>query len=189
MLLFIFSGAASALAKISPPMSAANTALARLYQAHAGELHGFARRRVGRQEAEDVVQDIYLHLLQRGTAATLEQPRPYLFRIAANLAIDIARKANIRLRHGGQVLELARNSEALPSPETAAGSTLELRRLDASLSELPQLCREAFLLNRIEELSHAEIAKRLGVSTRTVDRYMAKALAHLRAKFGRPYES
>jgi RNA polymerase sigma factor (sigma-70 family) len=169
-------------------MSAANTALARLYQAHAGELHGFARRRVGRQEAEDSLEEMEIDVLH-DIAATLEQPRPYLFRIAANLAIDIARKANIRLRHGGQVLELARNSEALPSPETAAGSTLELRRLDASLSELPQLCREAFLLNRIEELSHAEIAKRLGVSTRTVDRYMAKALAHLRAKFGRPYES
>ena len=51
-------------------MPAANTALAGLYQAHARELHGFARRHVGRQEAEDVVQDAYLHLLQRGTAAT-----------------------------------------------------------------------------------------------------------------------
>ena len=59
-------------------MSAADTALAGLFQAHASELHGFARRRVGRQEAEDVVQDAYLHLLQRGTAATLDQPRAYL---------------------------------------------------------------------------------------------------------------
>jgi DNA-directed RNA polymerase specialized sigma24 family protein len=71
-------------------MSAANAALAGLYQAHADELHGFARRHVGRQEAEDVVQDTYLHLLQRGTAASLEQPRPYLFRIAANLAVDMS---------------------------------------------------------------------------------------------------
>jgi DNA-directed RNA polymerase specialized sigma24 family protein len=66
-------------------MSAANAALAGLYQAHATELKGFARRRVGREEAEDVVQDAYLHLLQRGTAA--------------NLAVDFARKAKIRLRY------------------------------------------------------------------------------------------
>ncbi|MGH6800117.1 MAG: sigma factor [Methylocella sp.] len=39
-------------------------------------MHGFARRRVRRQEAEDVVQEAYLHLLQHGTAATLEHPRP-----------------------------------------------------------------------------------------------------------------
>jgi len=50
-------------------MYAANTALAGLYETHAGELHGLARRRVGRQEAEDIVQDTYLHL-QRGVAAT-----------------------------------------------------------------------------------------------------------------------
>ncbi len=63
-------------------MSPSNTALAALYQAHARrELHAFARRRLGRQEAEDVVQDAYLHLLQRGSAATLEHPRPYLFPI------------------------------------------------------------------------------------------------------------
>ena len=70
-----------------------NAALAGLYRAHASELHGFARRRVRRQEAEDVVRDAYLHLVQRGTAATLEQPRAYLFRTAANLAVDFARKA------------------------------------------------------------------------------------------------
>ena len=57
-------------------MYAANTALAGLYETYARELHGFARRRVGRQEAEDIVQDTYLHLLQRGTAGTLVRPRP-----------------------------------------------------------------------------------------------------------------
>ena len=78
-------------------MSAPDAVLTGLYLAHAHELHGFARRRVGRQEAEDVVQDTYLHLLQRGAAATLEHPRAYLFRIAANLAVDLARKTKIRI--------------------------------------------------------------------------------------------
>jgi RNA polymerase sigma factor (sigma-70 family) len=165
-------------------MSPANAALTDLYQAHAAELHGFARRRVGRQEAEDVVQDAYLHLLQRGTAATLEHPRPYLFRIAANLTVDFARKAKIRLRHVAESIEIACTAEAPPSPESTAGRVIELRRLEASLAELPRLCREAFLFSRVEELSHAEIARRLGVSVRTIDRYIARALAHLRENFG-----
>ena len=59
-------------------------------------MHGFARRRVGRQEAKDVVRDAYLHFIQRGTAATLEQPRAHLIRTAADLAVDFARKAKIR---------------------------------------------------------------------------------------------
>ncbi|MCI0468400.1 MAG: sigma-70 family RNA polymerase sigma factor [Beijerinckiaceae bacterium] len=165
-------------------MSAANTALAGLYEAHASELHGFARRRVGRQEAEDIVQDTYLHLLQRGTAATLEHPRPYLYRIAANLAVDWARKAKIRVRYAGEGLEKTCNAENPPSPEAAAASTLELQRLQTCLAVLPKACREAFLLNRVEDLSHVEIARRLGVSVRTVDRHMARALAHLREKLG-----
>ncbi|MGH6812580.1 MAG: RNA polymerase sigma factor [Methylocella sp.] len=166
-------------------MSAANAALTDLYQAHASELQGFARRRAGRQEAEDVVQDTYLHLLQRGTAATLEHPRPYLFRIAANLTVDLARKTKVRLRYAGEGFALACNAEAPASPEAAAGGAMELRRLQASLRELPQLCREAFVLNRMEELSHAEIAGRLGVSVRTIDRCMARAWAHLHGQFGR----
>jgi RNA polymerase sigma factor (sigma-70 family) len=169
-------------------MSALKTALAGLYQAHANELHGFARRRVGRQEAEDVVQDAYLHLLLRGTAATLEHPRSYLFRIAANLAVDLARKTKVRLRYAGEGFGLDCNAEALASPEAAAGGAMELRRLQAFLAELPPLCRDAFLLNRIEDLTHAEISRWLGVSERTIDRYMVKAWEHLRGHFGRGYE-
>ena len=169
-------------------MSAVNAALAGLYQAHASELHGFARRRAGRQEAEDVVQDTYLHLLQRGNAATLEHPRPYLYRIAANLAVDLARKAKIRLRYGGEGCAFACSAEAPPSPEAAAAGAMELRRLHAALRELPPRCRDAFLLNRIEDLTHAEIAARLGVSERTIDRHMVTAWEHLRLHFGRGHE-
>jgi RNA polymerase sigma factor (sigma-70 family) len=134
------------------------------------------------------VQDTYLHLLQRGTAASLEQPRPYLFRIAANLAVDMARKTKVRLRYAGEGFALACNAEAPASPEAAAGGAMELRRLQASLAELPPLCRDAFLLNRVEDLTHAEIAARLGVSVRTIDRHMVKAWEHLRGQFGRGYE-
>jgi RNA polymerase sigma factor (sigma-70 family) len=169
-------------------MSAANMALVGLYQAHFDELHGFARRRAGRQEAEDIVQDAYLHLLQRGTAATLEHPRAYLFCIVANLAVDLARKTKIYLRYAGDRFGHDCNAEAPASPEAAAGGAMELRRLQASLCELPPLCRDAFLLNRIEGLTHAEIARRRGVSERTIDRYMTRAGAHLREQFGRSYE-
>jgi RNA polymerase sigma factor (sigma-70 family) len=169
-------------------MSAANTALAGLYRSHAPELHGFARRRVGRQEAEDVVQDAYLHLLQRGTAATLEQPRAYLFRITANLAVDFARKAKIRLCYAGEAFELGVNAVAPANPEAATGASMELARLQASLSKLPPLCREAFLLNRVEGLTHAEIAGRFGVSVRTIDRFMVRAWTHVRSHFGGEFE-
>jgi RNA polymerase sigma factor (sigma-70 family) len=170
-------------------MSPANTALAGLYRDHASELRRFAGRRVGREEAEDIVQDAYLCLLQQGTAARLDHPRAYLFRIAANLTVDFVRKTKVRLRHAGEGLEFAWSGETAPSPEAAAGGVLELLRVETSLAELPLICREAILLNRIEQLSLAEIAGRLGVSERTISRHMAKALALLRQKFGRRPET
>jgi RNA polymerase sigma factor (sigma-70 family) len=138
----------------------------------------------GRQEAEDTVQDAYLHLLQRGTAATLERPRPYLYRIAANLAVDFARKTKVRLRHLSEETQFSWNAEGPPGREAAGDTMLNLQRLKAAVAELPHACREAFLLNRVEGLSRAEIAQRFGVSVRTIDRHMARALAHLREALG-----
>ncbi|WP_051335425.1 RNA polymerase sigma factor [Methylocapsa acidiphila] len=166
-------------------MDARDAALKSLYKAHAHELHGFARRRVGRQEAEDVVQDAYLHLLQRGMIAGLEHPRAYLFRIAANLAVDAARKTKTRSRYAEDEIEFLGLVANSASPEATVEGAMELRLFHASLSELPPLCRTAFLLNRVDELTHAEIAKRLGVSVRTIDRHMAKAVAHLRRRLHR----
>jgi RNA polymerase sigma factor (sigma-70 family) len=102
--------------------------------------------------------------------------------------VDLARKTKVRLRYAGGGFALACNAETPASPEAATGGAMELRRLQASLAELPPLCRDAFLLNRIEELSHAEIAQRLGVSERTIDRHIVKAWEHLRRHFGRGYE-
>lgn len=166
-------------------MDTSEAVLESLYQAHAHELHGFARRRVGRQEAEDVVQDAYLHLLQRGTIAALEHPRAYLFRIAANLAVDAARKSKTRSRYAEDEMEFLGLAANAASPEAIVEGVMELRQFRAFLSELPPLCREAFMLNRIDELTHAEIAKRLGVSVRTVDRHMAKAVNHLRRRLNK----
>lgn len=68
-------------------------------------------------------------------------------------------------------------------------ASMELARLHTSLSKLPPLCRDAFLLNRVEGLTHAEIAGRLGLSERTIDRFMVRAWNHLRGHFGTEFEN
>jgi len=119
------------------------------------------------------------------TAATLEHPRAYLFRIAANLAVDLARKTKIRSRYAGENVDVDHFAEDTANPEAASEGAIQLRRLQAALSELPPLCRAAFLLNRIDGLTYAEIAERLGLSVRTIDRYMFRAWNHVRGQFGR----
>jgi RNA polymerase sigma factor (sigma-70 family) len=164
-------------------MCAPDAALEQLYEAHAGELHGFARRRVGRQDAEDVVQEAYLHLLQTGLAATLEEPRAYLFRIAANLTVDATRKLATRTRYAEDEVVFLGFSAARTCPESEALLAVEMRRFHASLAELPPLCREAFLLNQIDGWTRAEIAEQLGLSVRTVDRHIVRAFAHARSRY------
>ena len=75
------------------------------------------------------------------------------------------------MRYAGEAFDPDTDAAAPGNPEAAMGASMELARLRASLSKLPPLCRD-FLsaLNRVEGLTHAEIAGRLGVSVRTIDR-------------------
>jgi len=162
-------------------MSSANAGVTDLYHNHAAELQRFVRRRVGSQETEDIVQDAYLHLLQQGAVSSLHSPRAYLFRTAANLAIDQLRKA--RVRSGQCELECA--DAVMNNHESALDVSMEVRSFQNALAELPLPCRTAFLLNRIVGLSYPEIADQLGVSVRTIDRYMVKAWKQVCRKTGR----
>ena len=55
-------------------------------------------------------------------------------------------------------------------------------RLEQAISELPETQREVFLMNRIDKLTYAEIAERLGVSVKAIEKRMGKALKHMRLK-------
>jgi len=96
---------------------------------------------------------------------------PYLYRIAAKSRGDFSRKAKIRLRYAGEASNLLQCGGSA-SPEAAAGDVKEFGGPKPFFSNCPRPAARPFSLNRIEELSHAEIAKRLGVSVRTIDRYM-----------------
>ncbi|SFK12240.1 RNA polymerase sigma factor [Methylocapsa palsarum] len=163
-------------------MPGPDAVLESLYQAHARELQGFARRRVGREEAEDVVQDAYLHLLQKEHFETLDHPRAFLFRIASNLSVDTLRKIKTRSRHAEFEFALQETGCCVVDPESAAENAAEVRHFQASLDELPCVCKQTFVLSRIEGFTHSEIAARLNISVRTVDRHLVKATTHLRRR-------
>ena len=66
-----------------------------------------------------------------------------------------------------------------PSPEDAADSRLQLERLHALVQELPRRTQEIFVLNRIEGLTHAEVARELSICESSVQKHLALAIAHL----------
>lgn len=149
--------------------------------AHYEELTGYLTRRFGSAgTASDTLHDIYIRLQRLRTVPELDNPRAYLFRVANNVALDrlrVAQRAERRLAPG----ELAAEQ---PSPAATADVALErrqrLRLLAQAIAELPPRCREAFLMHKLDGLSHAQVAERLGISRSMVEKHVMKALAHCR---------
>ncbi|MDD5033985.1 MAG: sigma-70 family RNA polymerase sigma factor [Methylococcaceae bacterium] len=152
---------------------------------YADELLGFFRRKLGEPDAPDMVQEVYLRVLSRPTAAEIREPRAFLFRIAANLAVDHVRKQSYRQFETDEGMEEWAASPA-PGPEQEANDDQRAKSLCLALAELPPPCRHAFLLNRFDGLSHGEIAARMGVSVKTVQRYIAKAFEHCMDRLDNP---
>jgi RNA polymerase sigma factor (sigma-70 family) len=145
------------------------------------DLRAYATKRVGQQDADDILQDAYLHLLQREESATIREPRSFLFRIIANLSIDAWRKS--KHQHLDGVETEANDWEALacpmPGPEDITDGMMRFDRFLNVLDELPELQRHAFILNKIEGMSHVQIAEQLGVCTKSVCRYLIQAMTHI----------
>ncbi len=140
------------------------------------ELLRFVMRRTGRAQAEDIVQDVWLNLRERGDPESWREPRAVLFRTAANLGTDAYR----REVHGQRLFcgdgELGAAPSPLPDPQLEAETADQLQQLLKALEQLPEQCRESLLLNRLDGLTHAQIASRLGISTKTVQRHIERAL-------------
>lgn len=149
-----------------------------LYENHAAELDAFARRRIGEDESRDVVHDAYLRLIAYADEVPLENPRAYLYRITANVANDLGAKAKVRAEWSDQNVEPDALISPAPGPEASALANNTLRCCLAALAELPEIYRHIFLLHRVDGMSQGDVATALGIPKRTVERYIAKALAH-----------
>lgn len=150
----------------------------------AHDLLRFFRQRIGCPDtAADLAQEAQLRLWQSLRDTPIDNPRAFGFRIAANMLVDHHRRQAIRDIHT-PLEDRHRDTVAgrEPTPEYQLEQRQRLQTLQAALAELPEKCRAAFLLNRIEGLSHRDIALRLGVSESMVAKYLAQALRHCRQR-------
>ena len=127
-----------------------------------------------RDEAEDLVQETYLRLMQVESIET-GRVRALIFKVATNLAYDRFRQRRARGPHGDDSL-LAHLPAHDPVPERIVAFEQGVAIVKRTLLELKPRCRQVFLLRTTEELSYEEIAARLGISKRTAEREMQHAL-------------
>lgn len=146
------------------------------------ELVCFLNAKLGnRQVAEDVVHDAYVRVLERSSDTPIDQPRAFLYRTALNLVIDGHRRNAVRQSEPLEVLDSEeRFSTASPHASFDHGQQVDM--LDRALAELPALCRDSFLLRKLDGLSHVQIAERLCISRALVEKHIVNAMKHCRVR-------
>ena len=125
---------------------------------------------------DDVAQDSFLRLCA-AKADDVIAPRAFLFKTARNLAVDALRRNKAAPFRSVAHIDSAPATVHAPSPEDARIADDTVAALKDALAALPTLQREALLLRRVERLPPAEVARRLGVSERQVQRLVLKAIA------------
>lgn len=161
-------------------------ALADLNARFARPLRSFFRKRAyNEQEADDLVQEVFVRLAAREPAASMEHAEAYIFQMAANLLRDRARRHATRTAADRDLKAGNGNSYEEISPERVLLGKQRLALLERVLGELPERTRVVFLLHRFEELKYAEIATRLEISVSSVEKHVMEAMRQIRTRFER----
>lgn len=159
----------------------ATSDIERLFREHNAALLRFISAKMGsEQEAREIAQEAYVHLLQLNHPETVSYLRAFLFKTAANLAIDRLRQRG-RRTHVTSMAEVDFAAFEL-TPERQVSGEQALGVIRAAVTELPAKCRQAFLLHRVYGIDIDEIAGRMGIGACMVRRYVARGLEHIRQR-------
>lgn len=156
--------------------------IAQLFRRHHIELQHFLRRRgLTHDVAADLTQDAFVRLMTARPSTAVLDMRSYLYRVAANLSIDLARRQAVtRLVADGE-MAMAVVADEQPSAERVIASRQEVAILRAALEAVPPGPRAAFLA-RLDGRTFAEISAAQGVPLKTIFTQVMKVTLHLKAR-------
>ena len=128
-------------------------------------------------EAEDTVQDCFVRLLERNPMNMPENLKSFLYTSVRNACIDRLR------RQSPFVSEISPSDlSGVISDEQAVASSFREAELWTAIEQLPDRCREIFLMSKRDGMTYREIAEELSLSEKTVEHQISKALKVLRGK-------
>ncbi len=156
-------------------------ALEQVFRSYYDGMCSFVRRFVHAPDiAEELVQDVFFKLWsKRETLTEIDALRTYLFRAARNTALNHLRRKKLESAWEEQEAALGEPT-TLGATDDDASTDEVSRAVNGAVAKLPARCREIFLMSREGGLTYGEIATTLGISIKTVETQMGRALKSLR---------
>jgi len=136
-------------------------------------------------DIEDVIQETYARFMTHPSLDSIRYPRQYALLTARAIIIDHVRHSRVVSITSSGNLEMLE----IPAPDINSEERVEFQQeiqaVMTALDQLPKMCRETLVLRRVEGLPQREVARRLNISEKTVEKHMATGVRLLIKLFGR----
>jgi RNA polymerase sigma factor (sigma-70 family) len=159
--------------------------LRELFIASQGSLRTRLRRRLGSEElAEETLQEIWIRLSQDGQPIIFQRAESYLFGMALNVAASL-RRSEARHATRAEIEAALEFADETARPDEAAEARIDLEALERAILELPPRRRAMLLAVRVNGASTQEVAESYGLTRRSVEAELKRALEYCATRLGR----
>ncbi len=134
--------------------------------------------------AEDIVQETFIKLWQKRDTIRVETVKSLLYVIASNTVINHFNHLKV-VRNHEVAVAVPSYGTSTESPEYVLEEKEFQEKLNLIIESIPEGSRDVFLMNRIDGLKYHEIADRLGIGVKAVEKRMGKAIAIIKEHLGR----
>ena len=159
-----------------------------LFRRYYSGLLFYATRLVGEDDAEDIVQDVFVEIWRRQDTVELgDQIQSFLYRSVYTKSLNLLKHRAVAENYNAEEVEFYQKKIDYYQPDHAdVISRIENREvrleLHRAIGELPDKCQEVFKLSYLHDMKNKDIADVMGISLRTVEAHMYKALKFLRER-------
>ena len=148
-----------------------------VYRELKGSLMRFAYRYYKKpQDIEDVVQEAFVKVCEAQGQREIQNPKAYMYQTVRNLAVRQLRKKDHKLTDTVGDMDLETILDSTPTLEEQFESRQKLDLFCRAVRELPLKCQRVYILCRVYGFSHKEIAEHMGITVKTVEAHMNKAV-------------
>jgi len=168
---------------MKPPAAASEREFEQLFKEHFKSLYAYAFTILKNEAiAEEIVQNVFYKVWEKKIPDTIQiSLKAYLYKAVYHESLNYLKHQKIKARYQLHVMQQSNNHTDQSAARKILVKELE-EKLREAMNALPQQCRTIFQLSRYDGLKYQEIADQLGISVKTVENQMGKALKQLRVK-------